>query len=452
MDTRTRNWLLLVGDLLLMYAALAATLLLRGGAAMLAEFFPTYFLPFTLLHLVWACILFITDFYDRRSLKLDVAFFQRLGAAMAACAVIAVVFFYVMTGFGITPKTNLVIQVVYFSLAFCAWRAVMAKAVTGPASLTPVIFMELDEHLEPLANLVLANPATGYRLAGIVQTEGCVGVPLGVTVTDQPQDIWQLLDSSEGVVVVGNRAMGEAQDLLYSLLRRGITVMDAASFWEELGAEIPVTVADTSWFLHRFQEASRHRVYSAAKRLADLLIAAVVGLLTCWLIPLLMLGVRLSGSGPIFFGQMRVGRHGRLFRLYKFRSMHVDAENDGARWAVKGDPRITAFGYFIRHTHVDELPQLWNILKGEMSFIGPRPERPEFVTQLDQAIPFYDLRHLVKPGLTGWAQVNYRYGASVAEAQRKLAYDLYYVKNRSPFLDAQILLKTLVMIFRGEGR
>lgn len=452
MDTRTRNWLLFLGDLLLMYAALAATLALRGGAAQLAEFFPVYFLPFTLLHLAWICVLFVADFYDRRSLKLDVGFFQRLGAAMAVSAAVAVIFFYVVTGTGITPKTNLVIQVVYFSLAFCAWRAFMARAVTGSASLTPVVFMELDEHLEPLANTVLRHPATGYRLAGIVQVQCCLEVPPGVIVTDEPRDVWQLLDSREGVVVVGNRAMGEAQDLLYSLLRRGITVMDAASFWEELGAEIPVEVADTSWFLHRFQEASRHRVYSAAKRAADVLIAVTVGLLTCWLVPLLALGVRLSGPGPVFFGQVRVGRHGRLFRLYKFRSMRADAENDGARWAVKGDARITPFGYFLRHTHVDELPQLWNILRGEMSFIGPRPERPEFVTQLDQAIPFYDLRHLVKPGLTGWAQVNYRYGASVDEARRKLAFDLYYVKNRSPFLDAQILLKTVVMIFRGEGR
>jgi exopolysaccharide biosynthesis polyprenyl glycosylphosphotransferase len=451
MDTRTRNWVLLGGDLLIMYAALAATLALRGSG-MLADFFPVYFLPFTLLHAVWACLLFIADFYDRRSLKLDLAFFQRLAAAMTVGAVVAVVFFYVVTGFGITPKTNLIIQIVYFTFGFCAWRAAMARLITGPASLTPVVFLELDEQLEPLANIVISSPATGYRLAGIVQTQCTIEVPAGVVVTDQPHDAWQLLDSGEGLVVVGNRAMGEAQEMLYTLLRRGITVMDAASFWEELGAEIPVDVADTSWFLNRFQEASRHRVYNGGKRLADIGLAMLAGLVSLPFIPFIVLGVWLSGPGPVFYGQVRVGRHGRLFRLYKFRSMRNDAEDNGARWAVKGDPRVTPFGYFLRYTHVDELPQLWCILKGEMSFIGPRPERPEFVTQLEKAIPFYDLRHLVKPGITGWAQVNYRYGASVEETKRKLAFDLYYIKNRSPFLDAQILLKTFVMVFRGEGR
>jgi lipopolysaccharide/colanic/teichoic acid biosynthesis glycosyltransferase len=183
-----------------------------------------------------------------------------------------------------------------------------------------------------------------------------------------------------------------------------------------------------------------------------LAIAVFIGLLAAVFVPFIMPGVRLSGPGPVFYGQMRVGRHGRLFRLYKFRSMRPDAEDNGARWAVKGDPRITPLGYVLRYTHVDELPQLWNIIKGEMSFIGPRPERPEFVTQLDKAIPFYDLRHLIKPGITGWAQVNYRYGSSVEDTRHKLAFDLYYVKNRSPFLDAQILLKTVLMVFRGEGR
>jgi exopolysaccharide biosynthesis polyprenyl glycosylphosphotransferase len=181
-------------------------------------------------------------------------------------------------------------------------------------------------------------------------------------------------------------------------------------------------------------------------------LAAAVGLLLFLpFFPVVVLAIRLSSKGPIFFRQTRVGLAGKPFQVIKFRTMHTNAEAQGARWAVKNDPRVTRVGMWMRKTRIDEIPQLWNVLRGEMSFVGPRPERPEFVPMLAEALPFFALRHLVRPGLTGWAQVRYGYGATIAEAREKLEYDLYYVKHMSLGLDLVIMFETVKTIIRRRG-
>jgi exopolysaccharide biosynthesis polyprenyl glycosylphosphotransferase len=167
--------------------------------------------------------------------------------------------------------------------------------------------------------------------------------------------------------------------------------------------------------------------------------------------PFIILGVRLSSPGPIFFSQTRVGRRGRLFTAYKFRTMRQDAEAHGAVWATKDDPRVTRIGRLMRKTRLDEIPQLWNVLRGDMAFVGPRPERPEFVRWLSEEIPFYDLRHMIRPGITGWAQVRYQYGASLEETRQKLEYDLYYIKHQSIGLDLLIMFETIKTIILRRG-
>jgi exopolysaccharide biosynthesis polyprenyl glycosylphosphotransferase len=180
--------------------------------------------------------------------------------------------------------------------------------------------------------------------------------------------------------------------------------------------------------------------------------AALLALILCLpLIFFVTLAVRFTSQGPIFFKQTRVGQHGRLFTIYKFRTMQEDAETEGAVWATKNDPRVTLIGKFMRTTRIDEIPQLWNVLRGEMAFVGPRPERPEFVQWLGQEIPLYNLRHMIRPGITGWAQVRYHYGASLEETRRKLEYDLYYVKHRSIGFDLFIMLQTIDTILLRKG-
>jgi exopolysaccharide biosynthesis polyprenyl glycosylphosphotransferase len=255
-----------------------------------------------------------------------------------------------------------------------------------------------------------------------------------------------------GLIVEGGLPSEETKVLMQARLR-GQVVLSLQSFYEFYCGKVPVMSLDDSWFAFSEGFSILHSQISIRlKRLSDILISA--GMLTVMLPVLLVLYVliRLESRGPALYSQVRVGQSGRTFVMWKFRSMRLDAEKAGAQWAAKNDNRVTRLGRFIRKVRLDEIPQLWNILKGEMSFIGPRPERPEFTAELAQKIPFYEFRHLVKPGLSGWAQVMYPYGASVEDAVEKLQFDLFYIKNYSFARDIEILLKTIAVVLFGAGR
>jgi sugar transferase (PEP-CTERM system associated) len=240
------------------------------------------------------------------------------------------------------------------------------------------------------------------------------------------------------------------QQLLECRLR-GISVVDLSGFYEREHGQVPVHSLKSSWLIYG-KGFAQDPVRTGVKRAVDVLGALVLLALAAPVMLLAALAIALEGRGPVLYTQERVGRGGRGFECIKFRSMRVDAEGDGVpRWASKSDPRVTRVGRFLRRTRIDELPQLFNVLRGEMSLVGPRPERPAFVQQLAETIPYYDVRHSVKPGVTGWAQVRYSYGASVEDATRKLQYDLYYVKNHSLFLDVLILVETVRVVLFGEG-
>jgi sugar transferase (PEP-CTERM system associated) len=258
-----------------------------------------------------------------------------------------------------------------------------------------------------------------------------------------------------GIVVMGGAAGEEfaarEQERLIDCRLRGVRVCDDASFWEQHLGRVNLARLECAWFLRG--EGFRGGWLSLAiKRVIDVVVS---GLLLAFTFPLMLaiaILIKLDNPRPVFYRQPRAGLHGRVFTLFKFRSMRTDAEAAGTpRWAVKSDPRITRIGALIRQTRIDELPQLFNVLRGEMSLIGPRPERPHFVEQLAAVIPFYHERSYVKPGITGWAQVNYPYGASVEDAREKLSYDLYYVKHRSTMLDLLILMATVRVILFREG-
>jgi sugar transferase (PEP-CTERM system associated) len=260
------------------------------------------------------------------------------------------------------------------------------------------------------------------------------------------QHIW-------GIVVAGDRtnpASLPVRELLDCKLR-GVPVFDAAGFCEEHLRRIDLDRTGADWLL--FADGFAHgRASDAVKRVIDICVSVVLLLLTLPVMLLAAILIRIDSRGPVLYRQQRTGLHGRPFTLLKFRSMTFDAEQGGnPRWASQQDPRVTRVGNFIRPMRIDELPQLINVLRGEMSMIGPRPERPHFVEQLAQAIPLYSQRGYVKPGITGWAQVNYPYGASVEDARQKLSYDLYYVKNRRLLLDLMILFATIRVILFREG-
>lgn len=257
--------------------------------------------------------------------------------------------------------------------------------------------------------------------------------------------------SIDRIVIALDDRRGELPvDGLLSMRFRGVTIEEVGSVQERLTGKLQLDGLHPSDLL--FCEGFRMKPSQQfLLRIASTLVAAVVLILFIPIFPIVVLLVRLSSPGPIFFGQKRVGLNGRIFTVYKFRTMVVNAEADGAQWATKNDPRVTRIGKFMRKTRLDEVPQLWNVLSGDMSFVGPRPERPEFVSWLSEQIPFYHVRTLIRPGLTGWAQIRYGYGATLAESREKLAYDLYYVKHQTLGLDLLIMFETIKTILRRRG-
>jgi sugar transferase (PEP-CTERM system associated) len=237
---------------------------------------------------------------------------------------------------------------------------------------------------------------------------------------------------------------------LLDLRLRGVVIENSSTLLERLSGKLLLDGLNPSTliFTEGFRMSSSQQLFH---RLLSLTVSFLALTICLPLLPLIALAVCLSSPGPIFFSQTRVGQRGRPFKVYKFRTMRQDAEAQGAVWATRDDPRVTPIGRFLRSTRLDEIPQLWNVLRGEMAFVGPRPERPEFVQWLSQEIPFYDLRHMIRPGITGWAQVRYRYGASLEETKRKLEYDLYYVKHLSLGLDLLIMFETVKTILLRRG-
>ena len=264
------------------------------------------------------------------------------------------------------------------------------------------------------------------------------------------------INQDSGPLVVGFKDLRLISGLVQHLMKvklAGQTIFDLASFYEINWQKIPFFYIDDEWVVTSGGFGIVYsRIRLRLKRVFDLMGATLLLVFTWPLMLLTAIAVCLESSGPILYRQTRTGLNRETFTIYKFRSMRVDAESSGAQWAQKNDSRVTRVGSFIRKTRLDEFPQLMNIFRGEMSFVGPRPERPEFNVMLEKEIPFYDLRHSVPPGLTGWAQVNYPYGSSIEDAKEKLSYELYYIKNHSLFLDFYILLKTIQTVLFGKGR
>lgn len=350
------------------------------------------------------------------------------------------------------------LSLIFFTLWSAAWRVLVVKWVRSQTqhsrwlvlgNLNRIIPFSLEfRFAHPQAELVLvANDSqrTDYNL----KSDGTV------TLVHHLSELDQYLEQSWSGILIGNRT-GLSESLLAKLMQlrlRGLLVYSLVDFYEQFWFKIPPLYLKDDWFAFTSGFSLLHNpVSQKIKRLVDLVITIPLAVIILPMMVIAAIAIKLDSPGPIFYSQIRTGKQGKPFRVYKFRSMYQDAERQGAQWASDRDPRITRVGHWLRITRIDEFPQLWNVLKGEMSLIGPRPERPEFDAQLSQEIAYYQVRYFVQPGITGWAQVLYPYGASVHDAYEKLAYDLYYIKNYSLFLDIAIALKTLRVILLGKGR
>ena len=268
-------------------------------------------------------------------------------------------------------------------------------------------------------------------------------------------DLDSLIASGVAGVILANEHALADDDLskMMTIRLKGTKIYDLLDYYEKFLSRVPVMHLQDGWFvMSQGFNLLHHAIGLKIKRLLDVVVAGAGLVILAPVMFVVGALVKIDSSGPMIYSQVRTGVNGHTFRLHKFRTMVQDAEKEGAKWANPNDPRITRVGRFLRISRLDEIPQLWNVLRGEMSFIGPRPERPSFNEMLEKEIPYWDLRHMVKPGLTGWAQVMYSYGSSVLDSRMKLEYDLYYIKNYSLFLDLSILLKTLRVVFNLRGR
>jgi sugar transferase (PEP-CTERM system associated) len=395
---------------------------------------------------------YYNDLYDLTCVhpkgELLVRVLQGTGAAAIALAAVSMLLPSARLGNG-TFLITLGVLVVAMPL----WRVAFDGLASDPRLEERVLVVGTGPLALTVARQIRAQHDFPYRLVGFIEDPSGAGSGTAGPVLGAPADLSRIVEAY-GIerIVVGladRRGHLPIDKLLHAKLA-GVRVEDAATTYERMTGKILVDDLKPSWLIFSDGfEASR--VTRLAKRLFDLA-GALFGIVVAAPIMLLTaIAVRLDSPGPVLYRQERVGENGRLFTLYKFRSMRIDAEQGTPIWAKNHDSRVTRVGRVIRLTRLDELPQFWNVLRGEMSFVGPRPERPFFVEQLARAVPFYMARHAVKPGVTGWAQVRYRYGASVEEAIEKLRYDLYYIKHLSLVFDLTILVDTIKVVVCRRG-
>jgi sugar transferase (PEP-CTERM system associated) len=351
-------------------------------------------------------------------------------------------------------RSNLLYAMLFALLFVFAARLIFDRTLGSDAFRRRVLVLGAGPRAARLEALA-AREGAGFQIAGYVaMNDGPSAVDGAVNRDDIPSltDHVVGLKASEVVLALEERRNALPLGDLLRIKTTGVHVNDISSFLERETGRVDLDSLNPSWLIFSDGFSSGRRISAAGKRLFDLVAAAAILVLTAPLVLVFALLVKLDSKGPAFFRQRRVGRYGVPFELVKLRSMREDAEVGGkAVWAQKDDPRVTRVGAVIRKLRIDELPQAWTVLKGEMSFVGPRPERPQFVADLEGRLPYYAERHVVKPGITGWAQINFPYAASVEDAREKLEYDLYYAKNYTPFLDILILLQTVRVVLWPEG-
>jgi exopolysaccharide biosynthesis polyprenyl glycosylphosphotransferase len=373
------------------------------------------------------------------------------------------VLFYLLTPFYTPLLPDNRMQIVYFflsiNIALFIWRYAYIVLVSAPRFFKKVLLITDSVSVLPILE-ALQKSDPNYKIIGFVNIER------GKSLIQFPEELL-LFSANDIAIAVEENSISEIvvatpqskamtvdiNSQLVSLLERGVSIREYTQVYEELTHRIPVQYVERDFYRYfPFSRSNQNKLYLFFHRILDLLLSVIGLAFGLAITPFILIGNLIGNRGPVFYTQIRVGKNGKHFRIYKLRSMVTNAEKDGAQFASKQDTRVTKFGRFLRRSRFDEIPQFINVIKGDMSVIGPRPERPVFVKQLSEEIPFYEIRHVVKPGVTGWAQVNAKYGSTQEDALEKLQYDLYYIKRRSFFLDISIVIKTLstIIFFRGQ--
>lgn len=424
--TGKRKILLLLGDILVLIGSFFATLYIGYLGRVDEQIVTSHTLPFIIIYTTWLVILYLFNLYEYNSIRPTVGNIRNIATSLIVCMGVGLSFFYVFPIFGISPKTNLFINVVIFGTLFIGWRRLFFK-IFSKFFRRRVVILGRNVKSEELAEEIKKNPHIGYEFIGFA---------------DSLEDD---MVSKANAIIVGRNFNFDTRKI-NTLMSESTEIMDIVEAYEKIFSKIPIEFIDESWFVQNIKNTDRG-LYYLAKRIFDIIVSLLVAIIFLPFFILVSIGIKIEDGRNIFYKQKRVGLYNKTFYLYKFQSYIQGAEKNGPEWSQNGDPRITRFGRFLRKTHIDEIPQVINVLRGELSLVGPRPERPEFVENLEKEVPYFDLRHVIKPGVTGWAQVKFRYAGSILESYQKFEFDMYYAKNQNFYMDLGIIFRTVQKFF-----
>jgi len=444
MRNQQESLLLLLGDVVIFTASIPLMLFLRYLELPSTELFLRHLEPFAILFLAWLLVFFVSGLYERHTLILKNRLPSRIFNAQVTNIVAAVFFFYLIPYFGITPKTNLFIYLIVSFGLILLWRFAAPKLLSSQKS-KRTLLVASPEKTDSLLQKVGKN--SYYNLNFIDNID-----PQNLQQESLRQNVQRSVEKNNIEYVVADFSSGRVSQEIASLHRAlypDVFFVDITRVFENTVKRFPLPLITDEWCF-RHLSIYPHRIYDFFKRVMDICIAIILMAISLPVYPFVGLAIKLEDGGSIFIAQKRVGFNGQIITIYKFRSMTT---NDDGKWLEEGDNRITSVGNFLRKSRIDELPQLWNVLRGDLSLVGPRPDITGLWDELHNDIPYYEVRTLVRPGLSGWAQINQdEPPQSLKSTKKRLSYDIYYVKNRSFFLDFKIALRTIATLLSRAGR
>jgi len=439
--------LLLMGDLLCFFVSLWLALFIRYFRVPSVDILNEHIPAFAILFVVWIFVFFITGLYEKHTLIFKNRLQRKIFNVQFANSIVAVIFFYLIPYFGISPKTNLFIYIIISFALVLLWRR-YGVAILDETKAQKGLIIGSGEEVKEVINEVNNNRRYNIEFVDFIDLEE--------PVKNIKEKIGVLIKNKDVSVIIINLEDKKVELMfpyMYKLIFSGIKFADTSKVYEEIFDRIPLALIKYDWFLENVSKSQR-AVYDFLKRTMDVFVSLLFGSASLIIYPFVMLAIKIDSVGPIFICQNRVGRSEKNIKIYKFRTMFFDDAGKRCLDTSKING-ITKVGNFLRKTRIDELPQLWNVLKGDLSLIGPRPEIPEIAGVYDKEISFYNVRHLIKPGLSGWAQLYQeappKFKPQTDQTRIKLSYDLYYIKNRSLFLDFKIALKTIKVLFSKSG-
>lgn len=443
--TKKEAVILFFGDIFFFITSLWIALYLRFGEMPGTERFETHLAPFSILFVVWILVYFIAGLYEKHTLILKSKLPNVIFNAQVVNSIFAIIFFYTIPVFGITPKTILFVYLFISFLGVLFWR-IYGTSFLGSKEKQSAILIGSGSEMKELLSEVNGNSRYDIYFVSSIDVHDIKGI-------DIQEDIITKVYSENIKIIAVDFSHENVVPLLphlYNLIFSKVRFIDSHRIYEDIFDRVPLSLVTYSWFLENISVSPKF-TYDFLKRVMDLILSSVLGIVSLVFYPFVFVAIKFDDKGPMFISQERIGQDGKHIKLHKFRSMsrresHITPSEEN---------KVTRVGNFLRKTRIDELPQLWNVFVGDISLIGPRPELPTGVAIYDKEIPYYNIRHLIKPGLSGWAQIHQEnhphHGAEVQLTKEKLTYDIYYIKNRSFWLDIKIALKTIKELLSRSG-